>query len=861
MSHVNRAGSRFRESQPLVPVLAAFAMGIVLDRTLFVVAEPQTSLTWPLLGWLVGVLAAVGAWRSLLSRSERGASFFLMGAVLAAGGAWHHAFWNLYPQTEIGLAVGEGSLAMLEGKIVRPPEYYGVSDDLPKMENSPEWTTSVEFRVLRAMDKAEWHKASGRILLRIQGDLRGIHVGDTVRVSGKLFQPDDARNFGAFSPRAFYRQKRILTLMKVPSPGNVEKVHSPRVPGPFRMAEYLRDTARKRLERFLTPEEKPLANALVLGCREEVPRSDKETMLETGTIHLLAISGLHVGLLAWGFFSLLKLLAFPRVGIPWVVTLLVILYVMMTGARPPAIRAGILVVVTVLAYGMGRPVSRLNTLCAAGLFVLAINPLSLFSAGTQLSFLAVGTLLHTPLFSPKRRDTDEDNWEYWFADPTRRPAILRSMAKFAAYRLASIFYASFLMMLVLLPLVANQYHVIALAGLFLNVLLWLPLLMAMMSAALVILMGWIPGVGTLCGAVCSSSIWLLKTLIDAGAAIPGHCFWTEGVPFAWMTVFYLVLMLGVVWLPFRPGVKKATWVLLLLVLFLLVCPGWMQPRRETLRCTFLSVSHGLCVVLELPDGRNLMFDAGQFADASVPERTISQFLWHRHIWYLDAIFLSHPDMDHYNAIPGLLEKFSVGKLYTTPQSLAAREKTTEATTDHPYYAARQLRETPTENLLAGLFHALEKHRVPVETLVAGDVIPLADDCTLEVLHPQRNTDYGSTNAASMVLLLAYRDFRILLTGDLAPPGLDAFLTQEPISCDVLLSPHHGGRTCNTPSLAKWSHPKWVVISEAYSLPQPQTTERFRSVGAQIHHTGREGAVAFVFRKDKMEVETIQERQK
>jgi hypothetical protein len=93
---------------------------------------------------------------------------------------------------------------------------------------------------------------------------------------------------------------------------------------------------------------------------------------------------------------------------------------------------------------------------------------------------------------------------------------------------------------------------------------------------------------------------------------------------------------------------------------------WLCADRNTLRCTFLAVDHGCAVALELPSGATVLYDAGQFSSPEVGTQAISAYLWSRGKMYVDAIVLSHPDADHYNAVPGLLERFRVGQITLQP---------------------------------------------------------------------------------------------------------------------------------------------------------------------------------------------------
>ena len=91
-----------------------------------------------------------------------------------------------------------------------------------------------------------------------------------------------------------------------------------------------------------------------------------------------------------------------------------------------------------------------------------------------------------------------------------------------------------------------------------------------------------------------------------------------------------------------------------------------QECSERLDCTFLSVGHGCAVLLELPSGQTMLYDAGRLGWPKGGARVISEFLWHQGLTHLDAVVISHPDADHFNALPELLERFSVGVVYVSP---------------------------------------------------------------------------------------------------------------------------------------------------------------------------------------------------
>jgi competence protein ComEC len=191
--------------------------------------------------------------------------------------------------------------------------------------------------------------------------------------------------------------------------------------------------------------------------------------------------------------------------------------------------------------------------------------------------------------------------------------------------------------------------------------------------------------------------------------------------------------------------------------------GATRPAPGDLRCTFLAVGHGSCVVLETPDGRTLVYDAGAMAGPEVTRRQIAPFLWHRGIRRIDELILSHADLDHFNGVPDLLERFAVGSVLLTP-SFADRDSPGALYT----------------------LEALKRRKIPGRVVHAGNRLT-AGEVTLDVLHPPPKGPDGPENVRSLVLLVRHEANRLLLTGDLEGAGLDRVLEGPPLPVDVFTS--------------------------------------------------------------------------
>jgi competence protein ComEC len=278
---------------------------------------------------------------------------------------------------------------------------------------------------------------------------------------------------------------------------------------------------------------------------------------------------------------------------------------------------------------------------------------------------------------------------------------------------------------------------------------------------------------------------------------------------------------GRAWIPPR-------WQLALLSAWIVIglAPSLLRAtQRDALECSFVAVGHGACVVLESPTGETLLYDAGSLGSPEFATQTIASYLWNRGILRIDGIVISHADIDHYNAVPGLLERFAVGIVYVSPMMFDGIDD-------------RQTRGPEV------LLEAIRAAGVPIREVWSGDRLRFGPETTLHVVHPPRRGVLGSDNANSITLAVEHAGRRLLLPGDLETPGLENVIAELPYDCDVLLAPHHGSRRSDPPGFAAWSTPNWVVISGSGTDDVRPVVQTYERAGANVLHTSQFGAVHF-----------------
>jgi competence protein ComEC len=838
-SGISKLNDRPLPRRPLVWIFLAAAAGITFDRLL-----PLGSVAW-------AVLAAVlawGGWLILLRRQWNfAAAVVLLVCTAGLGAAWHHVRWHLRGPDDIGrFAPAHAEPVCLRGRAVTAPAVIPAPPPDPMRSIPAEDMARLTVEVEAIRDRQQWRSASGKTSVLVAGHLLGVRPGDRLLIFGQLAAETKPANPGEHDFSADARRDGRSARVRCESPDCVTLTSArPHTPTGMttRLGDGLSDLRRRGSEmlwRHLSHERAGLAAAILLGDRDELPREQIDAYVETGTIHLLAVSGLQVSILAAGLFFGLRLGWLRRRWGLAVVAVLTVIYALMTNAEPPVVRAAILVVAFCIALGSSRATDSINVLALAGLAVLVLNPADLFRVGPQLSFLAVATLIWFARWR-QRRGAAQDPLDRLIA--TSRPWPVRA-AHWCGDWFWQLTLAGLAVSVVALPLCTFHFHLVSPAGVVLTPILTLPMAGALLCGLGILIFGWLlPPVASLLGSCCDVCLGAMNGIVNVAHAVPGNHFWVADPPLWWLLGFYGALASAVLW-PWSVPPRRWCAGLLGGWIALGFGVGWWNSRDEGLAVTFLSVGHGAAVVMELPDGRTLLYDAGRMGSPHPAARAVAGYLWSRGRTHIDAVILSHADADHYNAIPTLLKQFSVGAIYMSPQMLADESPGVVALRQAILSAGVPLREIHSGQRLNG---GTGPHG-PVQ---------------IEVFHPPRRglitiDPDASDNAHSIVLAVEYAGRRLLLPGDLESPGIDDLMAEEPWDTDVLLAPHHGSPRSDPPGFAAWCRPEWTIVSggEEEAGEAESIRAAYRRTGRSLLNTARDGAVQLILNPSDIHMATF-----
>ncbi|MBE0590834.1 MAG: DNA internalization-related competence protein ComEC/Rec2, partial [Gemmatimonadales bacterium] len=536
-----------------------------------------------------------------------------------------------------------------------------------------------------------------------------------------------------------------------------------------------------------------LVEALVLGRRDDLPKALRQTFADAGLAHLLAISGLHVGVLSSWILLLLRLVGVGSArwlvgaGLTWG-------YVLLLGAPAPATRAAAFLSLYALARLRQRHPPLEAILAAAVLVILFLEPSAATAVGLWLSGSAVlGTAWAGHLLRRRGRG----------AHAVVRLAVSSTGAVLFTAPVTALTFGAVAPVGILSNLVAIPLSSVAVPGIFLSLVAGGPLA---------------GGTGV--------ALALLERLAEVAARLPGgHLAGTPGAAFA---APWVVTLAAVVYLSAAAPDRAPLRVRRVLAIAAVVVWGGaalrahaFRDRAGTLDIHVLDVGQGDAILLRTPADRWLLVDGGpRTRQGDAGRRVVLPYLRRRGVRELAAVIVTHADADHLGGLPSVLREVDVGLVLEPAQPLGtALYLEYQATID-----ARGTTWRPAR---------------------AGDTLAV-DGITLAVLHPSSRWAAGQfePNENSVVLHLRFGCFDAILAGDAGQPVERELLRSAP-KVEVLKVGHHGSAGGTSADWLRVLGPRTAVISvgrNAFGHPSPDVLDRLRRSGADVWRTDRGGTV-------------------
>ncbi len=614
---------------------------------------------------------------------------------------------------------------------------------------------------------------SGKVLVNWYQPASGIEPGDIVSVSGKLQLLEGFKNPRSFDYERYMYRRGIFSRMYARGPEAVA-VHGTEQ---NRLSGWRNKIRQRGLEIISvstrTDETRAFLSAILLGERGLLTPEMQDWFKRAGTFHVLAISGLHVGLV---YLIASLVLASVRVRLRVALGILIVwFYAVITGGSVPVIRASIMLTLVLAEYYLNREGDFLTAVAFAALLIVSMNPTVIDEASFQLSFTAV-VLLCT--FEPVFSDTIYPALQQKFH---RAPSSV-------LHKLAVTLYASLVVGVGMLPLVAYHFNLISFVFPLANIVVIPALSLVLASGFACLAAGFIwMKAAILPGLAVEAITWVILGFAKLCSAIPGSSRYVPSPP-----IWVLGLVgFGIILLWWnRSPIWKMTVFSTAAGAALAVAVLGEIAAKDTLKITFLDVGDADSSFVEFPDGSTMLVDTG-FSTPSLDcgERIIAPYLWKRRKG-IDTLVLTHSDNDHTGGASFLMKNFRIEKLVLP---------------DVPEFTER----------FSDILHLAKEKDITVEAVHAGQQLLFSEDARVDVLNPPPETSGRrlTTNESSVVLKVTCGNTSALLTGDAEKHAL-RFVSGfgEKIESQVLKTPHHGRKSSFSKTFVETVRPRIAVIS-------------------------------------------------
>ncbi len=779
---------------PLLLLLIASALAAII----FFARSKSTLHTWPL------------AYTALIC-------FTCLGAVRLL------SYHRPNPNDIRNLVTGDRTLAAIQGRIVTEP--YINRNENWKFQRFifTDAGTSFYLDITAALTTSGWADATGTVRVRVNEPVFDLNSGDRIRLYCWLEKFSSPTNPGQFNVAKFLARKNVFLAASVNSRDAIEIIIDKTAPLP-RITSKLRNIVKALLLADITAESPSagLLEALLLGSRSNIDSATYAAFRETGLLHFISLSGMHLGIFIGILWRLCRIAGLIKPARSAVCLIALAVFLLIVPPRAPTLRAAIICVSFCASFFFHRRSNPLNSLSLAAIILLLITPTSLFDAGWQLSFTCVLGILFFP------------RWiENFFREKILdRPPPQNLRIQLRLYGLiVSVTYYPLKMFAVGIAawlggagILLYHFHTICpLTSLWTVAAFPFIAFILILGYVKIILASLLPTAAMALAALLAGLCDLLIRLVTVIANLNISEILIGSVPIAVIAIYYIYLFfIRFIYLK-KPLLKKTISITgALALIFFFGLTKYHRTFRDDLTINCLDVGHGQAILAQLPGTDNILFDAGSISRSDIGRRIVGPFLKYSGISKIDSVVISHADIDHINAVPEVVEIASVESVYANSVFL------------------EKINSTATTAFLSRL---LEEKNLKIQLL--DTAIETAHPAEIKILWPDEQATKNKTlsdNDNSTVVLITFAGRKVLLCADIENYAQARLTKSHPnLTADIVIAPHHGSAKTMYPGFLEQLNPAILICScgknwyENNRLIAP-------IAGAEMFYTHVDGAV-------------------
>jgi len=568
-----------------------------------------------------------------LLRRERGsANFFLILSIILAGFFRHELLTREFPSNHVSNFLNLNSRVTIVGKVVE-------ESDIRKNK------TFITLNTEKIYVDERKYSTTGQIILKIKEPTFKFDYADNIKFKGYLNEPTSRRNPGAFDYKKYLNRKEICGIVSLSHAEQVEILKQSK--GNIFFSKIIIPLRRWILGVFdstLSGNHKALLAGFLLGETREIPKRVYTMFRDTGTVHLLAVSGSNVWLVIGVIFGALSLLRVPKLFATFVTLICIFIFANLVHNDPPVVRAGIMAGVILVGILLYKDVDLINVVSFAGLVILFFSPLFLFDVGFQLSFASVFAIL---LLYPQLRKlvskyvgrSHKNLWKWVIM-----PALISVSVELVLFPILAYYFN----MIPLIIVVANIF-IVPLAG--------VSVVLACFTIFSAIFSTFLAGIFSACNWLCLD---LTLRLTQFFSTLPVAKFAAPAPSVSSFIIYYFFLWILISSIASK---KKVILFSVLIIANVFIWKEGLSHSHKFLQVTFLEVSQGSSALVDFPNKKTFLVNAGEKGETfNAGEYIVVPFLNHKGITKIDKLILTDTDSLNLNSARSVVEEVDVEEI-------------------------------------------------------------------------------------------------------------------------------------------------------------------------------------------------------
>lgn len=634
-------------------------------------------------------------------------------------------------------------------------------------------------------------------------------VGDIIQVKGEIKYFEKARNPGGFDSISYYYPRKIYNSIYA----DEIQIQSSNNSHFLRIISLVQKSLSRQIHIILPQKQAGIMDLMLLGKNDSIDKTTIQYYQIAGISHILSISGLHMMIIGMGIYKFLRKICHNiRISII-LSTLFICAYCALVGSNVAALRSCLMFIILLIADGLGEKYDPWTSVTMVAAILLMDHPYQIKDVGFLLSFFAVlGMMSLAPVMNLM--------WNPFYS------------------KLLEAIYTSLGATLATLPIVVWYFYQIPTYVLLVNLLI-IPCSSLILGLGLFSVL--VAYLSKLLAKLLAGAVYFSLQYIELCCVLVTHLPMNQ-IPIKRpgiisIIVYYLLMCL---WL-FKNKIKLKPICGYVIVISIVIMSLFYQiSERQKLKITFLDVGQGDSIVIEY-SGKVFIVDGGGEVGKKSEKNTgtydLLPFLKAMGITHVDGIFITHSDFDHIYGIIEIMPNITVD-----------------------FIALPEVYREKQDSLLEQFLESAKESNTPIYYFEQGDKYQYKELC-ITCLSPLKEPKYyKNNNEISLVLLLSFKDFDALLTGDIEAEGeLGLINTKQLKEIELIKVAHHGSNTSSTKEFIETLNPEVGVISVGinnfYGHPSKSVLERFEDLGTKVFCTSEHGAIFIEVKDDTFKVST------